>query len=301
MSILRRLLGILVMLAGILGLALSLAGLVGVWMLKPTIAASAATTINTLNESITTSQNAMQVTGDALAATVDSVDALSTMLGATAASVKDTQPVLTQVNTLLGEELPATMESATSSLRTAQQAAVVLDAAIKSLDTFRALLSAAPLVGGFVGQPGQAYNPQVPLADSLGDLATNLEGLPKTFTDMSASMDKADDNLATIESSLTTMSDSVRFISTSLGEYEKMVAQSQASMDNVKSMLTSVQSNLPNILNYGAIVLSLVFFWLLAAQVVIFSQGWELFQGTAGRMEGGEAEKPAGAEMPAAG
>jgi hypothetical protein len=50
-----------------------------------------------------------------------------------------------------------------------------------------------------------------------------------------------------------------------------------------------------------AIVLSLFFAWLLAAQVVILSQGWELYQGTAGRMEGGaemapaveiEAEKP---------
>jgi hypothetical protein len=35
--------------------------------------------------------------------------------------------------------------------------------------------------------------------------------------------------------------------------------------------------------------LSLFFGWLLVAQVVILSQGWELFQGTAGRMESGAA------------
>lgn len=290
MKLLRRILGILVMIAGVLGLALSLAGLVGVWTLKPTIASVASNTIVTLNDSIHTSQNAMKVTGDALAATVDSVDALSTMLGATAASVKDTQPVLDQVNSLLGEELPATMEAATSSLKTAQQAAVVLDAAIKSLETFRTLLSAAPLVGGFVQQPAQAYNPQVPLAESLGDLASNLEDLPEVFTSMSENMDKADDNLATIETSLSTMADSVSLISTSLSEYEMMVAQSQASMDNLEAMLTSVQNNLTDILNYAAIGLTLAFFWLMAAQVVIFSQGWELYQGTAGRIESGETE-----------
>ena len=38
-----------------------------------------------------------------------------------------------------------------------------------------------------------------------------------------------------------------------------------------------------------ALVFTLFFLWLLAAQVVIFSQGWELYQGTAGRMEGGAA------------
>ena len=36
--------------------------------------------------------------------------------------------------------------------------------------------------------------------------------------------------------------------------------------------------------------LSIFFFWLLAAQVVIFTQGWELYHGTAGRMDGPVSE-----------
>ena len=292
MSFIRRFLGILVMIAGILGLVISLGGLVAVWMLKPTVSSSVKTTIQTLNTSIDTSQQVMVVTGDALGATVDSVDALSTMLSTTAVSMEDTQPVLDQLNVMLGETVPSTLESATESLKTAQQAAVVLDSAIKSLDTFRAVLSAVPLVGGFVERPTQAYNPQVPLADSLGDLATTLEDLPATFTEMAVNLDKADDNMVTIQSSLTTMSTSVGQISTSLGEYQAMISQSQSSMDGLKSMLTNVENNLDQILNWGAIILSVLFFWLLAAQVVILSQGWELYQGTAGRMESGAAEPP---------
>jgi methyl-accepting chemotaxis protein len=234
----------------------------------------------------------MVVTGEALGATVDSVDALSTMLSTTAVSVEDTQPVLDQLNVMLSDTVPSTLESATESLKTAQQAAVVLDSAIKSLDSFRAILSAVPLVGGFVERPTQAYNPQVPLADSLGDLATTLEDLPATFTEMAANLDKADDNMVTIQSSLTTMSTSVGQISTSLGEYQAMIGQSQSSMGSLKSMLTNVQDNLDKILNWGAVILSVLFFWLLAAQVVILSQGWELYQGTAGRMESGAAEPP---------
>jgi hypothetical protein len=107
---------------------------------------------------------------------------------------------------------------------------------------------------------------------------------------MSTNMNKADDNLVTIESNLTSMSSSVKLISSSLSEYEAMVSQSQSSMGNLTSMLTSIQNNLTNTLNIAAIVMSVFFFWLLAAQVVIFSQGWELYQGTADRMEGGEEE-----------
>jgi len=81
------------------------------------------------------------------------------------------------------------------------------------------------------------------------------------------------------------MSDSVKLISSSLSEYEQMVTQSKSSMDDLTSILTSIQTNLDTILNWAAIVLSLFLAWLLAAQVVMLSQGWELFQGTADRME----------------
>lgn len=284
MSFLRRLLGIWVMLAGVLGLILSIAGLVGVWMVKPTIATYLDSTVVTLRSSIDTSQSVMQVTSKALGSTVDSVDALSVMLGATATSVSDAQPVLDQMNEFMGDKLPATMESATTSLKSAQQAADVLDSSIRSLNAFRSVMSSVPLIGGFVEQPTSAYNPDVPLAKSLGDMATQFESLPAMFTDMATNLDKADDSLGTIESSLVTMSDSVKFISTSLGEYETMLNQSESSMDNVKSVLTGLQTNMNTIINGAAIALTLILLWLLTAQVVIFSQGWELFQGTAGGM-----------------
>lgn len=288
MKILRRILGVLVMIAGILGLVLSLAGLVSVWIVRPTLAGYVKITIQTLDASISTSQKAMEVTSQALGATVDSIDALSAMLSTTAVSVEETRPILDQINITMGKTVPSTLTSATDSLKTAQQAAEVLDSAIKSLENFRVMLSATPLLGALVEQPKQAYNPEVPLAKSLGELATNLSTLPATFTDMSTNLSKADGNLESIQGNLTTMSESVKLISKSLSEYETMIVQSQSSMENLKSMLTNIQNNLANILKGVVMVFSLFFLWLLAAQVVILSQGWELYQGTAGRIESGE-------------
>jgi uncharacterized phage infection (PIP) family protein YhgE len=287
MKFLRHILGIMVMIAGVLGLLLSLAGLVGIWVVKPAVTGYVNSTIVTLSDSVKTSQKVMQITGQALGATVDSVDALSAMLITTATSVEDSKPAFDQLNTFLGEKLPSTLTSATDSLKTAQQAAQVLDSTIKSLDSFRSVLGSAPLVGSFVQLPAEPYNPEKPLADSLGEVASNLEGLPEMFTEMADSLDKADNNLVDVQTNLTTMSGSVTLISRSLNEYEAMVIQSQSSMENLVSMLTNIQSNLTAILNGVAIVLSVFFFWLLAAQVVILSQGWELYQGTVDRMEDG--------------
>lgn len=289
MNALRRILGALVMIAGILGIILSLAGVVSVWVVKPNVTNYVEITIQTIETSVITSQKALQVTGQALGATVVSVDALSTMLSTTAVSVEETQPVLDQLNVMMGETMPSSMESASDSLKTAQQAAVVLESAIKSLENFRAAMSATPLLSSLVEQPKQTYNPEVPLADSLGELATTLESLPATFTEMSANLDKADDNLITIQSNLVTMSDSVGQISKSLSEYQAMITQSQSSMENLISILTNINNNLTSILNGVAMAFSLFFLWLLVAQVVILTQGWELYQGTASRMESSES------------
>jgi peptidoglycan hydrolase CwlO-like protein len=282
---LRRILGILVMIAGILGLVLSIAGLVGVWAAKPAVAQGIENTITTLSTSIDTSKQIMLVTGEALGATVNSVNALQTMLEATASSVQDTQPLLNQITSLMGEKLPGTIQSASDSLVAAQSAAETLDSAMRSFDALKGVLAAIPFIGPSIPTGGQPYDPKISLADSLGSVATQLESLPKTFEDMSKNLDTADNNLVTIKSSLSTMATNVSTISSSIDQYKNMVAQSQSSMENLQGILTNIQANLNQILTAAVWALTLFFLWLLAAQVVILSQGWELYQGTADRME----------------
>jgi hypothetical protein len=84
------------------------------------------------------------------------------------------------------------------------------------------------------------------------------------------------------------MSESVGLISVSLGEYRAMIVQSQASMDNLSAMLFNLEENLPGILNGIVIGVSLFLVWLLAAQVVILSQGWELYQEASPRSDSRE-------------
>ena len=209
------------------------------------------------------------------------------MLNTTALTVEDTQPVIAQVNSLMGETLPDTMQAAADSLVTAQSAATSLESAITSFETFRAIVGATPLLSAFIPASDTAYSPEKPLAKSLGELATSIQELPATFETMAPASDSADDNLALVQGNLETMSQSVSLIADSLGEYQAMISHSQNSMDSLKGMLTSVESNLAMILNIATIVLAVFFLWLLAAQVVIFSQGWELYHGTAGSMAGG--------------
>jgi hypothetical protein len=287
MGILRRILGVFVMIAGIVGLLLSLAGLVGLAVARPTFVTSVNAAINTLLTSVDTSQRTLVITNEALGATVVSVDALSEMLNTTAVTVEDTQPVIGQINGIMGDTLPSTLLAASESLLAAEDAAQSLESAIKSFETFQVVLASNPILSAFVPATPETYNPEKPLADSLGDLSESIKDMPAAFEDMSTNMEKADDNLELVKANLITMSQSVSLISASLGEYQAMISESEASMDSLRSMLSTIQSNLGTILNATTVALGLFFLWLLAAQVVIFSQGWELYKGTAGRMEDG--------------
>lgn len=281
MQILRRLLGIFVMIAGIIGLLLSLTGLVGVVIAKPIITNTMNTTIDTLVSSVDTSQKTLEITFDALGATIDSIDSLSAMLDSTAITVRDTQPVITHVNDLMSKKLPETIGTATDSLDAAEKAAQSLESAIKSFEALQMVLGTSPLLRTIVPPASEPYNPEKSLADSLSDLSASIQDLPDTFIEMSSDLEKAEGNLNSVTDSMKLMSLNVSLISSSLSQYQIMIKESQSSTENLYAMLSNFRDDLPRITNITTTVLILFFLWLLAAQVVIFSQGFELFHGTA--------------------
>jgi paraquat-inducible protein B len=298
MRILRRLLGVFVMIAGIVGLLLSLAGLVGLWMVKPTVTASADATLTTLLSSVVVSQETLVTTNEALGATVASLEALSEMLNTTAKTVEDTQPVIVQINVLMGEALPVTLEAAAESLMAAESAAESLEVAIQAFDAFRLALGSAPLLSAVVPAPEQTYDPAAPLSESLGELSESIQAIPAMLSDLAVGVDEAGGNLDLIEGNLDTMAESVTLISVGLSRYQVTITESRTSMDDLESLLTEVQTNLSRILNVATLIVALLLVWLLAAQVVILSQGWELYRGTAGAMAGGVKKSGAVADAP---
>ncbi|MHC1781997.1 MAG: hypothetical protein AB9891_04390 [Anaerolineaceae bacterium] len=285
MKPLRRILGVFVMAAGIIGLLLSLAGLAGLLIIRPVVNTSIKSAVNALYTSVDSSQKTLAITDEALDATIDSINTLAVMLDTTSQIVEDTRPVVTQMNAVMGNNLPATFEAAGDSLQAAQGAATSLETTIQSIETFQKILSAIPIISSMLPQNQTPYNPEKPLADSLGDLSTSIEDMPTMFTDMSKDLDKADNNLENVKTNLDDMSNNITRISKDLEQYRDLLTESQASMAELKNLLGNLQKNLPAILTTASIALGLFFLWLLATQVVIFSQGWELYHGTANRME----------------
>lgn len=286
MKLLRKILGIIVMLAGILGLLLSLAGLGATWYYRPSMESAFNNILTTLSSSLDLSQEGLRVTEDALTAAVGSIDALQQTVKATAASLGSTQPVLEGITGFMGDQLPATLDAARSSLNAAQQGAQVVDNAIQSLNTFQSVISAIPIISAFMPAPPQTTTEEgTPLSEALGDVSESLAGLPDLSAELSVDLEAAAGSLTDVEDALNLMAENIGGITESLEGYLSMVQRSQASMKGLQSQLDLWQTNLPTLVNAIALIASLFLVWLLIAQIVIFTQGLELYQGTATRFE----------------
>ena len=79
MAVLRRILGVVVMGAGVIGLLLSLGGLVGLVVARPALVSTVTGTVNALTANVEISQKTLEITGGALDATNASVDSLAEM------------------------------------------------------------------------------------------------------------------------------------------------------------------------------------------------------------------------------
>lgn len=269
----RRVVGVLLIAAGIIGLLLSLAGIIGLWLIRPAVTASINGVLDALSSSVDSSKQALNITDEALDASIQGIDGLSAMVHSMENSVKNTRPAVDSVNILLKDTLPDSVKSATDSLNTAREAAVSLENAVKELDGLQTSLNSIPLLNSLIPEPAPAYNPGKPLSDSLGELSGSLKDIPSSFQDVSRSLDKTAGDLQSIQKNLESVSQNIDRLSSSLKDYRGKLVESKNSLDSLKGYLVRAKESLEPVMIFTSVTLTLIFFCLLMTQVVVIGEG----------------------------
>jgi ABC-type transporter Mla subunit MlaD len=268
MSILRRIIGVLLILAAILGLIVSIGAMYIIWNVQDNITTSLQNTIDLLGQTLETTAQGLVVTQAALQNSVDMIGSLQSTVETTAEAIGTTDPLLEEISGLLAEKLPNTIRATQTSLETAQQSAATIDTVLRAM-------SGIPLIGPSIG-----YDPQVPLSDALGDVAQQLENIPDTFLAMEEKLATTQSSMQTFQADLTVMADSVGQIQASVAQYDQVIGGYQASLERVLAQLETLSANLPNIVRTLTIGLTAFLVWMAIAQIGLFTQGWELLTET---------------------
>lgn len=264
-SSIKRITGIVLIIAAVGGLLFSLVGLVGTWTLKPTITSSLLSDVGTLSDALSATSDGLQIASDSLSTSIDSVTALQYTVQATADTIDTTTPMVETMAALAKDDLPATITATQTSLLAAQESAKIIDGVLGALNNI-------PFI------PNNVYDPPVPLHVALADVSASLEGLPPALKTIDQSLETSGENLKSIHKNINLMADNIKTIKTSLEDAQGVVDAYQKLVSDMQKRTTHIEERLPGWITLLAVLMTFIFLWLFVAQIGLFLQGWDLLR-----------------------
>lgn len=272
---LTRVIGIVLVVAGIAGLVFAVAGLFGLVQVQNQMEGAILQQMQMIDRTLVATADGLQVAESSLAQTNDTVASLQAVVSGVGQAMGDTVPTLDGVAVLLGEQLPATIRSTQATLSGVSESA-------KAIDSVLQILTSIPFLST------DRYSPDVPLYQGVQGVADSLVDIPTSLEQSALGLTAAGDSLQAVQTEVNRMADSVGQITTSLDSARGVVVQYQGVVSDLQKMITGVSQGLPTWLTYLRWGISAILIWLGIAQFALITQGWELI----GRSRKPEAEDP---------
>ena len=261
----RRLIGIVLLLAAVLGLIFSLTGIAAVWVVKQRVTAYLVSTFDLIDSTLDATTAGLIVVDQTLTSTSEDITVIENTINTASKSINDTVPLLDSFTILMREDLPVSIRSTQTALSSAQAAA-------ESIEGFLVLLGSIPLL------PLGTYEPEVPLTVALGEVSSSLDPIPGSFTDMADNLQISQDNLTLISSQVDIMSENVGGLKTSLSRSQTVLVQYQGVLGSLQARVNSIKASLPGVITATAWALTILFVWLGITQIGLLTQGLERLQ-----------------------
>ena len=256
-NLLRRTIGILLILTAIGGLVISIIGIVGLWQLKPTLTSALTDGVTLASDTLKATSTGLVAIDDSLTGAVNSMQALQDALRTTGETIRSTDPMLATVTDLMNGGLPKTIRATQTSLDTAQESAKIIDTVLEALSIF----------------PFVTYDPEKPLHESLNEVSENLGEFPKSFSAIAQSLDNSRSQMEILQADLALMAEAIGQIEEGLDQSEATLDQYKRSVETVLTQLEAIEDGIPTFVDRVIWIGSIFLVWLALAQIGLFMQG----------------------------
>ncbi|MHB8112033.1 MAG: hypothetical protein ACYDHA_01055 [Bellilinea sp.] len=260
--IFSRITGLVLIIAAVMGLGLSLAGLILLGGFSSRISANLLGALEYLDRALAISSDGLETAESSLQAADSALVSLVSTLDGVNESLQGMDPTLTALSTLLGKDLPGTIEATQDSLDSAQTSA-------KNIDNVLTSLSRIPFFGTLV------YNPDVPLNETLGEISDSLNAIPRSLRDAKSGLDIADKNLTMITSDLGDIAQSTDQIGLSIADALLVIDEYQTLVADMQKRAKDFRQELPGQLRLATLAAALLLIWLAITQIGLLAQGAE--------------------------
>jgi hypothetical protein len=279
MIIIKRLLGIVVILTALLGMGLS-GGIY--WYGQRAIEAAVAQSDGALATLGTTLQTTQEVLGVAKTSLNDVGEILATVEGTTdnlAQTIRDTGPFLDQIDTIATEQVPDSLQTFNDVIPNIATVAGTVDNTLTILSGFgfeRNLDYGLIKLGTINFNLGIDYNPTVRFDESILQLGASIEDLPDQLRTLDSHLAVTAENLEAISVDITTLGVNISDINETIGttpalldEYSAILTQIQDDISQARLQIAQQEAN-------AKLVVTVLAVWFGLTQIAFLYLGTEL-------------------------
>lgn len=256
----KRIVGGLLVVIAIVSLLFSAVATVAVWRFRQPMAEAATAGLRLLDETLGTTVDAFVAVETALATANSSVASAQDTFKSLSLTITSSNPTLDSLAGFLGEGLPNTLKSTRTTLDAAAQSAQVIDGVLEALSSF-------PLLD-------IAYDPQMPLSDTLTGIGESLDALPDALGDLGGNLSGTSATLPALAKNLDDLGGSIGELTASLTSAEQVVASYKGLIGRYQAAIHSLEAFIPVVVSIGPIVFTFFAFWLAVVQAAALLKGW---------------------------
>lgn len=273
----RRLVGLIIILVGLGGIVLSVIGLTAAPRTIDTIGDSLEANLVLVSESLDTVQNTLllaQSTITEVTGGLDTVEESAVHLGQT---LNQTRPLLDQVSTIASDEVPQSLDAIQATLPDLVQVAAAIDDTLSILNRFRVDQQILGIPIKF--DLGIDYDPAVPFDESVSQIGRSFETLPGQLRDLDEYVVVANDNLALISEDVLAISGDLDGVNGRIAELDPLLEDYLRIVVELNDSTRQTRQIILGELNALRRIITIALAWVALSQLAPLYLGLELLRG----------------------
>lgn len=257
--------GVLLILAAVVGLAVSIGGIVALGSAQARIDSGVKHQLALLDQALTAADAGLRTASASVTQSQDTLKSIGGTIESSATAIDDIVPAIQAMGGVVGTQVPGALDGAREALTTFANTAGVIDRVL-------GVLESVP----FVDIP--AYNPDVPLAESVTNVRDSVAGLGANLHDIQTGLDKTATNLRAVRGEVSGVGAALSGLETSLGGTVEVLASYQEIVADLRTQVDAVNKGITAALRGARILATLALVWVGIASLGMLAQGWTLLE-----------------------
>ncbi|GAB4266069.1 MAG: hypothetical protein Kow0080_06950 [Candidatus Promineifilaceae bacterium] len=270
----KRIFGGILLFVGISGMALAAAG---VRLGRQAVDSLGQTTLDSLTllgDTLATVEDTLLLAKQTVDDVNTSLDTVSDTAVSVSQTVRQTKPLLGQVSTVVGEEVPDSLESLETAVPDIVAVAGAIDDTLTTLNNFRIDRSILGIPLQF--DLGITYQPEQPFDETVAVLGDSIAVLPDQLRSLDIFLTVTSNNLDTISQDLNRLASDLQDVNGRISELnpllDEYLALTTRLADQNRLVRAQIESQLAN-LKTAVLIVSV---WFGLTQLTTLYLGWEL-------------------------